>query len=288
VAPDRTQVPGVDWQATLRRLESRGTLECEYNDSDLEGLVVRSGGDRSLSLAVDRPTTPRQRNTTRPERAEMRTLGTEWEPVEETFVRFFPNNIVGLVRSTNSAPTHAALARWLNTHARPAGHGQHATWFAQPIVDEDRYRAIRELGEVTWSSFAVKPATVAARRGMLGGMFDEYLDYSEGLRVEIKVSAGRGRAAEANKERMLHMAQEATELYEEGVPFERAIVRGRPQGGGALEEINLLEHKLTAKFEIPVGEANGSRSLSEQVVFGEIQRGYVEMSEQLQDAIGLN
>ncbi|WP_172651081.1 hypothetical protein [Rhodococcus opacus] len=217
----------------------------------------------------------------------MATLGSEWEPVEETFVRFFTNNIVGLVRSTNSAPTHAALARWLNRYAKPSGYGNNATWFAQPIIDEDRYLALRQMGEVTTSTFAVKAATVRQNRGMLGGMFDQFLDYEEGLRIEVHMSAGRGRPAQENRERMLDMAREAANLHAEGVPFDRAVVRARPDGGGTVETINLLEHKLTKQFEVPVGGDDGPRSLSEQLIFGEIRTAFSSMQEALQDAIGL-
>ncbi|KHJ74173.1 hypothetical protein [Rhodococcus sp. Chr-9] len=287
IAPDRVRVDGFNWQDALRALGLGSTHECEYNGSALEGLVSGTKHEMTLSLAVDRPTTPRQRNTTRPERAEMQTLGNEWEPVEETFVRFFSNNIVGLVRSTNSAPTHAALAQWLNQHCRPAGYGQAARWFAQPIVDEERYLALQEMGEVTSATFAVKPATIRDRRGMLGGMFDRYFDYEDGLRVEVHVSAGRGRPAQENRARMLDMARDAADLHSRGVPFDRAVVNARPLEGGRVEVINLLEHKLTKSFEIEVGGDGATRSLPEVRIFAEIQNAFVSMQEALQDAIGL-
>ncbi|MDI9947020.1 hypothetical protein [Rhodococcus sp. IEGM 1302] len=286
LSPDQRKIPGHRWQDELDRL-APSAHKCDYNGTELEGIVVDLGSEKALSLAVDRATTPRQRNTTRPERAEMETRGNEWEPVEETFVRFFANNIIGLVRSTNSAPTHAALARWLNKTARPRGHGPNATWFALPIVDEDRYLALRDMGEVTTSTFAVKPNTIPDRPGLLGGIFDRFFDYEDGLRIEVHITAGRGRPAQRNRERMLDMAREAAALHEQGVPFERAVVNARPADGGLVEVIDLLEHKLTKKFEVTFGGDDGVRSLSEQVVFSQIRSSYLAMEESLQNAIGL-
>lgn len=220
------------------------------------------------------------------ERREMGTAGDLWEPVEETFAVFFPNNIVGLVRSTTSAPSHAALARWLNRFIRPAGYGSNAWWFAQPIIDEDRYLQIRQMDEVSTATFAVRPENIEGLDGMVPALFNGAFGYDSGIRMEVKLTAARGRAGSEDRGRMLELAQEAAVLHGEGVPMERATVRARREAGGLIEEINLLEHRLTKSVDIPIRADGGGRSLSQEIIVGEIHTAFGELEESLQAAIG--
>lgn len=289
VGPDDKRISGHDWQGALTKLQAlnRGHV-CDYHGTQLEGLVIGTDGtQRSLSLGVDRATTPRQRNTTKPERREMELSGTDWEPVEESFVVFFPNNIIGMVRSTNSAPTHAAVARWVNEFCRPTGQDRGAYWRSKPIIDEEKYRQIVEMGGTASSvTFAVRPATISTR-GLLSGLFDGISDKQSGLKIEVKVTADRGHAGDAARRDILGMAIEGVDLHENGFPFEKAKTTFKPSNGGRTEEIDFLEHKLTRQVEIPVTKVGTARSLSESVILREIRTAFTEMQHELHASIGL-
>lgn len=160
-----------------------GVHECQYNGTTIDGVGVTEVGNPCAALAIDRAVAPRQRNRQTSARSDL-PVDPDHEVVEETFVSFFANNIIGLVRSTTSAPSHAAVGAWLNVVAPPRFAGADARWHVVPIIDPDKYREIVEANEVTSVVFAMKPEDLPA--GRQAGT--RYRPANSGSRIRLRPS----------------------------------------------------------------------------------------------------
>lgn len=289
--PDDTQAPGQRWSQILRNLQTTsncgrvGAHECEYNGVTLEGLPLIEGNEPAAAIAVGRTVTPRQRNLLTSARSDL-PVDANHEPVEEAFVSFFPNNVVGIVLSTISAPSHVAVATWLNTVTLPRFAGQSAVWHAVPIVDREKYLTIAEAREVTSVTFALKPENVPATSGtVLGGFLTEGRQYGHGVRIEVKITAGRGRPGESSRESAHRLARDLVGLHTAGVDLEKAQANVRRAYGEAVEPIDILHHRLAREVEIPVTDG---RSLDQTSVFRETRSAYRDLEAEILTAIGLS
>lgn len=291
VLPDDVAIGGRRWTELIRRLEGTsncgkpGAHECEYNGVMVEGLAFIRGGNPHAALAVDRAVTPRQRDRRTARRTDL-PIDAHHEPVEETYVSFFPNNVVGLVSSTTSAPSHVAVAAWLNEVAPPTFHEPQALWHATPIIDPDKYQEILNAVEATSVTFAVKPQNIpVSEQGLLGALVDQAMEIGHGVRIEVKVSAGRGRPGEMSRSAVLGLARRLVGLHQEGVDLEKAQASVRRAYGEAVEPIDLLQHRLARVAEIPITDG---RSLDEAVVLAESRVAYNSMRDEIAAAIGVS
>jgi len=289
--PDDQQAEGQQWSRLLHGLETTsncgrtGAHECDYNGVTIEGVPVFELGEPGAALAVGRAVTPRQRNMLTSVRSDL-PIDADHEPVEETFVSFFANNVIGLVLSTISAPSHAAVATWLNTVAAPRFAGTDALWHATPIVDPEKYQLIAEAQEVTSVTFALKPDNVPAGSGsLLAGLITEGRQFGHGVRIEVKLTAGRGRPGEASRESLVRVARDVVGLRTEGVNLEKAQAKIRRTYGSAVEPVDILNHRLAREVDIPV---TSGRSLDSAAVFAETRTAYADMRDDLRAAIGLS
>lgn len=291
VLPDEKAVPGQRWSTVVRDLMTSsncgrtGAHECEYNGITIEGMPLMEAGNPMAALAVDRAITPRQRNVLTSQRSDL-PVDQDHEPVEETFVSFLPNNVVGLVQSTISAPSHAAVAAWLNKVAAPDFEGADAKWHVVPIVDPDKYRAIEDAAEATSVTFALKPDNVpGGYEPLLGGFLTEGQQYGHGVRIEVKVTAGRGRPGESSRDATKRLARGLVGMHDAGVDLEKAQANIRRVYGEAVEPIDILHHRLAREVKIPV---TTGRSLDQTAVFRETRVAYRELQEEILAAIGLS
>lgn len=289
--PDDTQAQGQRWSQVLRNLRATtncdraGAHECEYNGITIEGLPLIDGNEPAAAVAVGRAVTPRQRNLLTSERSDL-PVDADHEPVEEAFVSFFPNNVVGIVLSTISAPSHVAVATWLNEVAPPRFAGQDALWHAVPIVDRAKYEAIADAREVTSVTFALKPDNVSAADGtVLGGFLTEGRQYGHGVRIEVKITAGRGRPGESSRDAAHRLARDLVGMHTDGVDLEKAQANVRRAYGEAIEPIDILHHRLAREVSIPVTDG---RSLDQASVFRETRSAYRDLEADILAAIGLS
>ncbi|WP_270484768.1 hypothetical protein [Gordonia jacobaea] len=291
VLPDEKAIPGQRWSSIIRGLLGSsncgrpGAHECEYNGVAIEGMPLLEAGSPMAALAVDRAITPRQRNVITSQRSDL-PVDQDHEPVEETFVSFFPNNVVGLVLSTISAPSHAAVAAWLNAVAPPTSEGPDAKWHAVPIVDPEKYRVIEDAAEATSVTFALKPDNIpGGYEPLLGGFLSEGQQYGHGVRIEVKVTAGRGRPGESSRDAAKRLARGLVGMHDAGVDLEKAQANIRRVYGEAVEPIDILHHRLAREVKIPV---TTGRSLDQAAVFRETRAAYQAMQEEILGAIGLS
>ncbi|PZT94663.1 MAG: hypothetical protein DI630_25560 [Gordonia sp. (in: high G+C Gram-positive bacteria)] len=288
VAPDNEPIAAVRWKRTFRQLHNRtncgrtGVHVCQYNGDELDGLVPEVVGRPTLSLAVGRLITPRQRDKSTSARSAL-PVDSNHEPVEETFVVFFSNNVIGIVRSSLSAPSHAAVAAWLTRVAPPpASAGVAAQWVAKPVIDPEKYQAILNATSISAAEFALKPEQVSIDSGIVHSLINGATGMSDGLRIEVRLTARRGRPGERARDDIRDLATELVSLHEEGEALDKAKVTIKELGESASEQIDLMNHRITTSVPITV---NSDRSLDEPSVISSIRVAYSDLRERIAASI---
>lgn len=281
-AKDEKPFPGINWQEQLRKLDG-SAITHRVNEKDLRGEVFKPSLMRYLELDVARDTAPRQRDRTTNQRAPMLTNGETWEPIEEAFFAFFDNNIVGMVRSSQSAPSHAALAQWLNRSLDPAER-----YYTKQIVSRERFQRLSAMRGVSVATFGLRPQNVhEPRTGLIGAMLAATEHIGPDLRVELRVVASRSKGHEESRNLLAETLQINESIRSgDGGGLDRAIVNGIPEAGGPVEPINLIEQNLTMKRDIVVSEEEG-KSLDEESAVSAIREAHDFLRDDLHAAIGI-
>ncbi|MDJ0006466.1 DUF6731 family protein [Gordonia alkanivorans] len=286
IAPDEVRAAEVDWTAKIDNLARTsdcghpGVHKCKYGGEEIDGVV--SIASTSVSVAVGRALTPRQRNTVTAARSAL-PVDPGHEPVEETFFATFPRNVIGIVRSSQSSPSHAAIAAWLTKTLPPPQVNGGEKWVAKAIVDPDQYRAIADAETVSSVDFSVKPENIPGEEGLIHALINGAFGFSDGIFVEVRLRARRGKPGERARDDIRDVADELVQLHESGVPLEAAKVGIKRVGETVTEVIDLLNHRITTREDI---ELLDDASLDEDAVVAHIRSAYVTLQEQIAGAIG--
>lgn len=281
---DGEPFPGVNWQKVLARITPTSSTHT-VNKRDIRGEIFNLGQYRYLELDVERDLAPRQRDRSTNLRAPLLTRGDSWEVIEESFVAFFNHNVVGMVTSSQSAPSHAALAGWLNRAVQPHGH----RYYAKPIVSREMYHRLLDMRGVSLATFALRPNNAARQaHGLLGSMVEAAAGIGPGVRVELRVVAGKSKAKEEESRRLLAETLEIGGMLRDGNQFgvEKAVVNGIPDAGGPVEPINLIEQRLTMDREVLIAKEAG-KGLDESSAINAIREAEGHLRDELHAAIGV-
>ncbi|AKP57826.1 hypothetical protein MAUC22_09380 [Mycobacteroides abscessus UC22] len=153
-------------------------------------------------------------------------------------------------------------------------------------MDPEKYLEIADASEVTSVTFAVKPENVpASYESLLGGFLTEGQGYGHGIRIEVKISTGRGRPGETALAAMSRLARGIAGMRDKGVDLEKAQAKVRQVYGDAIEPIDMLHHRLARSVDIPVTDG---RSLDQAAVFRETRSAYRDLADEIKAAIGLS
>lgn len=282
--PDEARFTPLNWQVELAKLGDNARTH-GIGGKTVRGQVFRHGVNRHLVLDSERELLPRQRNRTTNERAPLGTNGADWEGMEETFIAFFDRNIIGIARSGNGAPSHPAIAGWLNQSLHPAER-----YFLRPVVSRDRYQRLSEMKGVSVATFGLKPVN----SGRPNSSFLQSLtDLSEGigrdLRLEIKVVAGRRDGKPENAALLAQTLEVLADIQgdDSHAGVDKAIVNGIPKDGSRIEPISLIEQNLTMQQDIPLSTTAGSTSLDENAAIDAIAAAEAHLRDDLYAAIGV-
>lgn len=283
VSPDEQRVRQVDWDVRLNNLRDQIGLETIYGTGrTLDGIVHGTESRPCLSLTLDRSLNPRERKRGTGERKMMKSSGDEWDPAEETVAVFFDRNIFGILNTGRGAPTHAAVATWLNFFSPPKVRDSKLRWVAKPIARDDIYKAVLEAkdAQITQSVFTVMPKDLSDQDlGLLGLTRDFFWESPEGLRVTVTLQAGTGAGRRRNSEEIGNRVDEVFNRVE----LEKARVNAKIDGGKT-RVFNLLEEKITHSVEIPAS-AFASGDQFAQIADGEIRLAYGELKDILLNQI---
>lgn len=253
---DEERIGAVDWNQRLDRLSTQTIGLVPHGRRALDGSIYGVDGHRVLSVAVDRDMAARQRQSGTGQRKSMTTDGDDWHPSEESFAVFFERNVFGLLRISTAAPTHAAVARWLN-RASPwrDNRGVPRYFKAVPVVDPDILQRIRDRGGViTSADFAFEPQSVPDDPPSLFAQLGRFVgnSYDDGVIMEVGVKAGRRRGAQANRERLDWDTMQVLEADQGHGFLRRAKGTYKPADGGPQEPFDMLGEKLAVKSEIQI------------------------------------
>ena len=181
------RVPAVNWDQRLLELDSRKALEVSYSGRTLDGKVFDVQDIKGLSLSIDRAIFPRERQRQTGERKTMKTSGADYDPAEETIVVFFERNIFGMLSTGQGAPSHTAVAAWLNTHM-PCQLNPAYKWCASYITRKDIYESVIKAKkmQVVESTFKVEPKDLSQQDyGTLGILANKFFDMDDGFSIKI-------------------------------------------------------------------------------------------------------
>lgn len=284
-AKGQDQFTGINWQPELKRLGTSPTSHT-IDGKQVRGEVYETDAKmRYLSLDTARTTMPRQRDTKTFKRAEMSTNGVDWEPIEEAFVAFFEHNIVGIAKTSNSAPSHVVLAQWLNRALNPS-----EKYYLRPIVSTDRYQRLEAMRGVSLASITLHPqAAGAAQSSLIKSMLRVSRVVGSDLRIEVRIVPGRKKGKPENEKLLeeVHELLRDIQLDGDHSGVEKAVVNGIPENGGPVEPIGLIEQSLTSKRDVLLTVKNGAISLDEVSAVQAIQRAEEGLRDDLRAALGI-
>lgn len=282
VGPDDVRAVEVDWDKRLEELRDEELRIISYNSRNLDGFVMGSSSDPCLSLTIDRITQPRERQRGTGIRKTMKNSGDDFDPAEETVVVFFDRNIFGTLDTGQGAPSHAAVAAWLNKFSRPAAGDNYHSWKAEPIVRSDIYNSVikRKNMAVTSSTFTVEPEQLDDKDlGMLGIIGDYFSTAEPGFTIKISMHAGR----KEQKHRNAQQIEQVVDNVINTIPLKGASVMAK-SGDGPQRAFNLLKQSVTHKIQIDSQVFNSEEDFIE-VASREIRSAYEEMSDVLLERV---
>lgn len=283
VGPDEQRVREVNWDSRLNDLRESSSLETSYGSGQtLDGIVHGTVASPCLSLTLDRFLNPRERRRGTGERKTMKNSGDEWDPAEETVAVFFGRNIFGILNTGRGAPTHAAVATWLNYFSPPKKADNQLRWKANPIARNDIYEAVLKSknAQITQSTFTVMPNQIPdSDLGIIGLARDFLWENPEGLKVTVTLQAGSGEGRSHNAEEIGNRVDNTID----GVDLKRARVNAKIDGGKT-RVFDLLEDKISHHVDIPIGAFSDGEKFA-QIANQEIRTAYREIADNLLDQV---
>lgn len=269
-----SRVPAVNWDQRLLELDSSKALEVSYSGRTLDGKVFDVQDIKGLSLSIDRAIFPRERQRQTGERKTMKTSGADYDPAEETIVVFFGRNIFGMLSTGQGAPSHTAVAAWLNTHM-PCQLNPAYKWCASSITRKDIYESVIKAKkmQVVESTFKVEPKDLSPQDyGTLGMLANKFFDMDDGFSIKITFQAGRQRPPKNTKaiERMVD------EGLKRGCSKKVSI---KAKGDTGRQQIfDLLEDHVTYQVALDHQLFQGTSTEFLQVASSEIKHAYSELA----------
>lgn len=278
INPDQTRVAGRDWDGRLSKLSGQENMDLPRGDRTLDGFIQGTSGNHCLSLSLDRALRPRERHRGTGVRQTMKNSGDEWDPAEETVVVFFERNIFGTLNTGLGAPTHTAVANWLNRYSPPASNDLKYRWLAKPIARDDVYQSVikeRKM-QITQSTFTVFPEELTERDlSILGIAKDAVWGKNDGLELTLTLQAGRGNSRARNAQEIGNQVDDVLQ----NLDVKRARVNAKAPGGKT-RTFDLLESHMTHSVDIPVSALEDGDRFA-QVANTEIRRAFDELRDLL-------
>lgn len=282
--PDEVRQSEENWQEILRTLNNQTIITVDYKDGRvLVGSIIESGKYTGLSLSIDRFLSPRERQIDTGICSVMQTSGEGYSPAEETIVAFFERNMFGIVRSSQAAPSHAAVASWLNEVWTTRNAKTDFRWKASPIVREDMYNSvIKAKGmKITEATVKVEPRNLAnadfgvldALTGMLGGK-------EHGFSMAVTFQAGPHRRPENISliEDTVEKALKHKELAQ------KISVKAKPNSGRQ-KVFDLLEDRVTCKVDLDRELFEAEAPQLQGQALKEIYKAYDSLSDILRERV---
>ncbi|MDU0478377.1 hypothetical protein QVA66_03875 [Staphylococcus chromogenes] len=234
----------VDWDNVLGNLKNNSAMEIKYSGRTLDGVVQEFGDQLCLSLSIDRMVHPRERQRGTGIRKTMQNSGADFDPAEESVVVFFDRNIFAMLSTGQGAPSHAALASWLNYYAPVTRTDLSQRWQATPIIRNDVYHTLIKPKNMSISSstFEIKPSEIDENDyGFLGIRPDIARNLDDECTVGIVIKSGR--SAESKRRNASEIERRVDDVLNHMHP-RKAKITAKPEDGKQ-RIFNLIESKLT-------------------------------------------
>ncbi|MEJ2871793.1 hypothetical protein WCD74_28825 [Actinomycetospora sp. OC33-EN08] len=249
-----------DWSKLLEDA-SEETLAKAAKNSEVDGDVVAYDKKNRLVLSRDRGNAPRQRNLQNREKRAMRTQGSSWNPIEESFITFLDaGNVFAFARSSAIGPPARLVAEWINASGITSG----IAWGVEPLIDPERYERLRQENGVTMVDVVARPALAPenASNSLIQAIAS--LRSLGDVKIEIRATVSHGRKNRPQQQALRDQALEVLGAISEDDSF---IEGARVKKIGESDPIDLIEHHMTSKGEITIELGAQDRSMTDDIVF---------------------
>lgn len=255
----------------------------DYKDRALVGSVIGTAKSNGISLSIDRLLSPRERRIDTGECSIMHTSGDNYSPAEETIIVFFERNIFGILRSSQAAPSHAAVAYWLNKFNPPQVLSVNKRWKASPIVRKDIYNSvIKKKGmKISEATVKIEPRYLAdADFGVIDSLQDMLGHKEHGFTIAVTMQAGPQRL----KQNVSTLEETVEKALNHKDQTEKISVKAKPKDGRQ-RVFNLLEDHVTYKIDLDRAVFETEGSDFQRIAIAEISSAYNSMKDVLLERV---
>jgi hypothetical protein len=200
---------------------------------------------------------------------------------EATHVRFFPNNIVGVLFNFYG-PRPSRFAYYLAVHASdlcPVAR-------FEPLLRHDVLDRINDLQRITLFRLKIRRGYLAElerANASLARAFDTLFEAGDGESAEIVLQAGRKRRSSLSLADLRRTARRLIGRNDLSEGVTRFVVRGQAQGAEKIEEIDVLSDELLLRKTVRLQDER-TRAVTPASAYRAIEEAYVQLEPQLNDA----
>lgn len=204
---------------------------------------------------------------------------------ESTYIRFFPNQIVGIVFNHYGPKIHR-FAYYLRARV---GHDMPQAFNFEQLVRDDAIDRLNDMRRITEFTLRIRPAFIAeleAQDESLYRAFQNTHSVGEGKTIEISIQASRKRNATLGT-RVKRIARSIARRARAGDDdVEKLVVRGAGLNERKPSTIDLLADDFLVTKQVELLDER-TRALSPQSAFAAIQQAYDELRHELEHAAGI-
>lgn len=273
------EIEPVDWDQCFRkRIEQSFTYEVQNiptagtihshestNYPSLLEKVASKGGSPTdtelfpigIVLSVAKDYLPNQEKMNSGKQQPVQLAGEEWQPVDNLFVFHLPfGNIIGVLAESVSSARAGKYAQWLNRffidQRMLDKNDPNFRWGLLPVLDDETREKLDHATKLKAFTYA---GSIGERIGTpsksLKSLFSSPAREPNGIKIEIKVSLEKQELSQGDGERLLDWFSSS---FGDLQGASKAQVK-TVQPNGEINEVDLIQQRLTRKKEIPLGDA---------------------------------
>ncbi|MFJ3586805.1 hypothetical protein ACIPPS_31885 [Streptomyces sp. NPDC090127] len=178
--------------------------------------------------------------------------------LDTSVICFLPfGNVIGIMRGSQSAPSHRALEAWLNGISLFPG----TQFEVRPVVahaEVERLKTASGASRVEVKLMANKMGALRERKGGLARTFRVAGESYGEISVTVIISVPRGKELKEHREMLLADLDEISDVVTGAERARASLIYSDPTGPERTHLVELVEHSITAKRRVPATDQEGN------------------------------